>query len=49
MGEERVEVGVVTGGCAGIGVEVVKGLAGRGVKVVVLDVAELPERLKDGT
>ena len=43
------EVAVVTGGCSGIGEEVVKGLAGRGVKVVVLDVAELPDRLKDGT
>lgn len=39
------EVVVVTGGCSGIGKEVVKGLAERGgvgVKVVVVDVAELP-------
>lgn len=43
------EIAVVTGGCSGIGEEVVKGLAGRGVRVVVLDVAELPDRLKDGT
>jgi hypothetical protein len=43
------EVAVVTGGCSGIGEEVVRGLADRGVRVVVLDVAELPDRLKDGT
>ena len=42
------EVAVVTGGCSGIGEEIVKGLARRGVKVVVLDVQEMPERLKDG-
>ncbi|KAF4307937.1 Short-chain dehydrogenase/reductase SDR [Botryosphaeria dothidea] len=39
------EVIVVTGGCSGIGKEVVKGLTERGgvgVKVVVVDVAELP-------
>jgi all-trans-retinol dehydrogenase (NAD+) len=42
------EVAVVTGGCSGIGEEIVKGLARRGVRVVVLDVQEVPERLKDG-
>jgi all-trans-retinol dehydrogenase (NAD+) len=42
------EVAVVTGGCSGIGEEIVKGLARRGVKVVVLDVQEVPDRLKDG-
>lgn len=39
---------VVTGGCSGIGEEIVKGLKRRGVRVVVLDVQEVPERLKDG-
>jgi all-trans-retinol dehydrogenase (NAD+) len=42
------EVAVVTGGCSGIGEEIVKGLARRGVRVVVLDVQEVPERLEDG-
>jgi hypothetical protein len=42
------EVAVVTGGCSGIGEEIVKGLKRRGVRVVVLDVQEVPERLKDG-
>lgn len=42
------EVAVVTGGCSGIGEEIVRGLARRGVKVVVLDVQEVPDRLKDG-
>lgn len=39
------EVVVVTGGCGGIGMEVVRGLVGRGgagVKVVVVDVVGLP-------
>jgi all-trans-retinol dehydrogenase (NAD+) len=47
--EWKKEVAVVTGGCSGIGEEVVKGLKGKGVRVVVLDVADLPDRLKDGT
>lgn len=42
------EVAVVTGGCSGIGEEIVKGLNKRGVRVVVLDVQEVPDRLKDG-
>lgn len=42
------EIAVVTGGCSGIGEEVVKSLAKRGVKVVILDVTPLPERLEGG-
>lgn len=42
------EVAVVTGGCSGIGEEIVKALAKRGVKVVILDVSPLPERLVPG-
>jgi len=42
------EVAVVTGGCSGIGEEIVKALAKRGVKVVILDVSPLPERLESG-
>lgn len=40
------EIAVVTGGCSGFGLLTVKGLAGK-MKVVVLDVTELPEELKD--
>lgn len=40
------EVAVVTGGCSGIGEEMVKALSRKGVKVVILDVTELPERLQ---
>ncbi|GME26202.1 Short-chain dehydrogenase/reductase SDR [Neofusicoccum parvum] len=43
------EVVVVTGGCSGIGREVVKGLVERGgvgVKVVVVDVVDLPEEFE---
>jgi all-trans-retinol dehydrogenase (NAD+) len=39
------EVAVVTGGSGGIGVLVVEGLAKKGVKVAVLDVMGLPERV----
>lgn len=42
------EVAVVTGGCSGIGELIVKGLAGRGVRVVVLDINGLPGRLRGG-
>jgi len=42
------EVAVVTGACSGIGEEIAKALARRGVKVVALDMAELPARLEDG-
>lgn len=40
------EVAVVTGGCSGIGELVVKRLVGRGVRVAVLDVRQLPESLQ---
>jgi len=40
------EVAVVTGGCSGIGMLVVKGLVGRGVKVAVLDVNDLPASMQ---
>jgi len=39
---------VVTGGCSGIGEEIARALAKRGVKVVILDVSPLPERLESG-
>jgi 3-oxoacyl-ACP reductase-like protein len=42
------EIAVITGGCSGIGEEIVKALAKRGVKVVILDVSALPERLEAG-
>jgi hypothetical protein len=42
------EIAVVTGGCSGIGEEVARRMAKRGVKVVVLDVADFPERLENG-
>jgi 3-oxoacyl-ACP reductase-like protein len=40
------EIAVVTGGCSGIGEEIVKALAKRGVKVVIIDVSALPDRLE---
>jgi hypothetical protein len=40
------EVAVVTGGCSGIGELLVKRLIGRGIRVAVLDVKELPGSLK---
>lgn len=40
------EVAVVTGGCSGIGALVVKRLVGRGIKVAVLDIQELPTSLQ---
>lgn len=43
------EVAVVTGGCSGIGEEITKALAARGVKVAVVDMAPLPDRLKNST
>jgi len=42
------EIAVVTGGCSGIGEEIVKALAKRGVKVVIIDVSPMPERLASG-
>ena len=42
------EVAVVTGGCSGIGEEMVKALSKKGVKVVILDVTDLPDRLQGG-
>jgi 3-oxoacyl-ACP reductase-like protein len=42
------EIAVVTGGCSGIGEEIVKALAKKGVKVVIIDVSDLPERLEGG-
>ena len=39
------EIAVVTGGCSGFGYLTVKGLAGK-MKVVILDVSDLPEDLK---
>lgn len=42
------ETAVVTGGCSGIGEEITKALAARGVKVFVLDMAPLPARLEKG-
>lgn len=40
------EVAVVTGGCSGIGLLVVRGLMKKGVKVAVLDVQPLPEKMQ---
>ena len=42
------EVAVVTGACSGIGEEIAKSLSARGVRIVALDMAPLPERLKNG-
>ena len=42
------EIAVVTGGCSGIGEEIVRSLARNGIKVVVLDIQDQPERLKKG-
>lgn len=40
------EVAVVTGGCGGIGAEIVKGLASKGVTVAIVDVVSLPVELE---
>jgi all-trans-retinol dehydrogenase (NAD+) len=40
------EVAVVTGGCSGIGELIVEGLVGKGVRVAVLDINELPASLQ---
>lgn len=39
------EVAVVTGGAGGIGALIVEGLAKKGVKVAVLDLMDVPERI----
>ncbi|KAI9711293.1 MAG: hypothetical protein M1820_002280 [Bogoriella megaspora] len=41
------EIAVITGGANGIGAGVVKGLAAKGVKCVVLDIAELPANMQN--
>lgn len=43
------EVAVVTGGCSGIGLLIVKGLVKKGVRVAVLDVQQLPATLQGCT
>ncbi len=43
------EIAVVTGGCSGFGEKVAQGLAGRGLKVVILDVQETPKSLQGCT
>jgi all-trans-retinol dehydrogenase (NAD+) len=40
------EVAIVTGGCSGIGELIVKRLIGRGIKVAVLDIQDLPASLQ---
>lgn len=39
------EIAVVTGGCGGIGKEIVLGLIQRGIRVAILDIQELPAEL----
>lgn len=41
------EVAVVTGGCSGIGLEIVKGLMRKGVRVAVFDVQSLPKEIEN--
>jgi hypothetical protein len=41
------EIAVVTGGCSGIGLEIVRGLSRKGVKVAVLDIQPLPQALEN--
>jgi all-trans-retinol dehydrogenase (NAD+) len=41
------EVAVVTGGCSGIGLEIVRGLMRKGVKVAVFDVQALPKEIEN--
>lgn len=43
------EVVVITGGCSGFGEKVAIGLAEKGLKVVVLDVSDLPKSLQGCT
>lgn len=42
------EIAVVTGGSAGIGLAIARKLAGKGIKVAVLDIQELPSALSKG-
>ena len=41
------EVAVVTGGCSGIGLEVVRGLMRKGIKVAIFDIQPLPKSLEN--
>jgi len=43
------EVAVVTGGCSGIGLLVVKGLAKKGIRIAILDIQALPATLQGCT
>jgi all-trans-retinol dehydrogenase (NAD+) len=43
------EIAVVTGGCSGIGLETVRGLMRKNIKVAVLDVQSLPKALENCT
>lgn len=40
------EIAVVTGGCSGIGLLIVKGLIKKGVRVAILDIQQLPPSLQ---
>jgi NAD(P)-dependent dehydrogenase (short-subunit alcohol dehydrogenase family) len=40
------EIAVVTGGCSGIGLLIVKGLVKKGVRVAILDIQQLPATLQ---
>jgi NAD(P)-dependent dehydrogenase (short-subunit alcohol dehydrogenase family) len=40
------EVAVVTGGCSGIGLEIVKQLMRKGVKVAVFDIQPVPKAIE---
>jgi all-trans-retinol dehydrogenase (NAD+) len=41
------EVAVVTGGCSGIGLEIVRGFMRKSIKVAVLDIQPLPKELEN--
>jgi hypothetical protein len=40
------EIAIITGGCSGIGELIVKRLVGRGIRVAVLDILDLPKSLQ---